>query len=109
MKNSNKLTVGRAAAINHWATALKHNGGIQRASGDGSLPSGQIFDTQSRALVELLGVFFATSWLVICDRSQIRIMSTTSTRQAAVDKTQLLQSALFPPNTFKLFYKRQYW
>lgn len=37
---------GRTAAIDHWATALKYNEWIQSASGDGYLPSGQIFDTQ---------------------------------------------------------------
>lgn len=69
---------GWAAAIDHWATALKYNEGIQNASGDGYLPSGQIFDTQSRTLVGLLCLLFVTRRLAICDRSQIIIMSTTS-------------------------------
>lgn len=55
---------GWAAVIDHWATALKYNDWIQSASSDGYLPSVQIFDTQSRTLVELVSVLFVTSTLL---------------------------------------------
>ena len=70
---------GRAVCIDHWAAALKYNEWIQRASGDGYLPSGQIFDTQSRTLVELLDLLFVTD-TVICSRSQRGWMSTICSR-----------------------------